>query len=155
MSNKEDLNLTAEVAKLTDQLVKKLAIDDTGIIAPDKKLYEELLPEGLTAETVKLVQTHQSNLLTAAANAVATIGQDFLKKHKKVEEVHMDKLHFGRDTIRVNYKRQAEVGGIGGAKSTKYGWITAKLTTGATGTGAGQFGRIRQHFAEQGATLFG
>lgn len=150
----DTLNLTPEVAKLSSQLIKKLVVSDDGTITPDKKLHEELLPEGMTADTLKQVQAHYSNLLAASAHAVGTLAQDFLKKHKKIEEVHMDKFHIGRDSIRVNYKRSVEVGGIGGAKTTKHGWITAKLTTGAAGSGAGQFGRIRQHFAEQGASLF-
>ena len=150
-----ELNLTAEVAQLSAELQKKLTVTADGTIEPDKKLYETLLPANITIDDIKRVQTFQTNLFSAAAHAVAVIGQEACKKNKKLDQVHMEALHLGKDKIRANYKRQTTVKGIGGVESVKHGWVTGKYTSASAGTGSAQFGRIRQHFAEQGATLFG
>lgn len=154
--NADDAILTPSQRAISDTLLKKLVVGEDGSIPTEKKLYEDILPEGLTPDLLKRVQAFYSDATTATTHAVSTLGQDFLKKNKKIEEVHLDKLALGTGAvIRTNYKRQAEVGGIGGAKTVKHGWATTKLSITASGSGAAHFSRVRQHFAEQGTALFG
>ena len=155
MSKNEDLNLSDEIKALSEQLTKKLAIAEDGTITPDKDLYKETLPEGLTMDAVKALQHHNANLVVATAHAVGILGADFLKKHKKVDEVHLEKLQIGRDHLRMNYKRTAPVSGIGGVQSTKHGWLTGKYVSASAGITGAAFGRVRAHHAELGAELFG
>jgi hypothetical protein len=159
MSTKEtvtskDLNLHKDVAELSAKLQKHLTINADGTITPDKDLYHLCLPDDLSVEEIKKVQKFGSNMLTATAHAVGALASDFLKKHKNVTEVHLEKLHIEKDTIRTNYKRETQVSPPGGAPVTKYGWITAKLTTSSATTASAGFGRIRQHYAELGAAEF-
>lgn len=153
--NHDELNLSKEIIDLSGKLQKELTVDKEGNITPDKDLYSKLLPEGLTMDTVTAVQKHHGNLVAAAAHAVGTIGTKFLEKHSKVTDVHMEKLHMGRDQLRVNLARQANVPGLGGKATTHHGYLSAKYTSASAGTSGAAFKRIRTHFSSEGAKLFG
>jgi len=150
----DGLNLHEDVNSLAVKIRKALVIGEDGEVTVDKGLYDTLLPEGLTADTVKKVQTHHNNLVAATAHAVGEAGTAFLKSHKKVEHVHLEKFPMGRDSLRVNLARKAKVGGIGGVAVEHHGWITAKYTSGSAGTSGAAFKRIRDHHAKVGAGLF-
>jgi len=151
----DDLNLSKEVLDLAEKLQKEITITADGTIAPDKGLVEKLLPSDLTMEEIKKVQAFSNTLTAASAHAVGTMALPFMKKNDKVDHVHMEKLPFGRDAIRVDTARKTEVGGIGGKSTTQYGWTTVKYTSGSAGTSGALFKRIRDHHAKLGAELFG
>ncbi len=149
-----ELNLSAEINELAKTLKERFVIDDEGLISPEKGLYEDLLPTGLTMANVKALQAHNTNLVAATAHAVADLGQNFLKKHGKIERVRLDKFHAGKDIIRADYQRSTTVSSPNGTKTEKFGWITAKYTAASAGSNSGAYGRIRAHFAEAGAKAF-
>lgn len=153
--NNEELNLSTEVSALSQKLEKALKVEKDGTITPDKDLYKTLLPEGLTMDSVKAVQKHNSDLTSATAMAVGNLASDFLKKHKDIDEVTLDKFAFGRDFVRGSYKRAAEVSGIGGSSKTRHGWMTFKYSAASAGVSGAAFKRIREHHAQQGDELFG
>jgi hypothetical protein len=157
MSNEkhDDLNLSDDVVKLAGKLKKELVVTPDGTITPEKGLIEKLLPEGLTMDEVKKVQAFNSTLVAAASHAVGEIGTAFLKKHDKVAHVHLEKLPFGRDHVRVNLARTQNVPGLGGKSTEHHGYLSTKFVSGSAGTSGAQFKRIRDHHSKVGAELFG
>jgi hypothetical protein len=151
----DELNLPKGAAEIAKKLKGKLTIGDDGVIETDKDLVKELLPEGLTMDDIKRVQQFNSDVVAGAAHAVGEVGIPFLKKHPKVEHVHLPALNIGRDKIRVNLARERTVTGPGGKSATHHGYLEAKYTSGSAGTSGAAFKRIRDHHASEGAKLWG
>lgn len=151
----DSLNLSDEVKRISEGLQKGLKVGDDGIIAADKELFKGLLPEDISLETLKRVQQFSSDFYAGAVHATGTLGEAYLKKHKNVDKVSLEKLALGKDSVRIQYDRQTEVSSPRTGPVAKHGWLTGKYTAAASSNGAAQVGRIRSHFAELGAELFG
>jgi hypothetical protein len=150
----DDLNLPKHAAEIAKKLKGKLTIGEDGYIETDKDLIKDLLPEGLTMDDIKKVQQFNSDVVAGAAHAVGEIGTPFLKKHVKVDNVHLKGLQIGRDKVRVNLARERTINALG-KSHTHHGYLEAKFTSGSAGTSGAAFKRIRDHHAAKGAELWG
>lgn len=156
MSNEAtELNLSDEVKRISAALQKGYKVNEDGTIAHEKDLYKSVMPDDITLETLKRVQQFASDFYAGAVDAIGTVGETYLKKHKDVDSVRVDKLTLGKDSLWTQYDRKTEVTSPRTGAVTKYGWITGKYTSAASSNGAAQVGRLRAHYAEQGAALFG
>lgn len=153
-SNELNLNKTQLAISEHYQKTHKDKIGDDGNTEVAKDYFKSMpFPEGISVESIAKHQAFMTDATIGISHGNASLGQDFLKRHKKVEEVGIEKLFIGKDSIRTSIRRTHTVS-VGGKESTKHGWVTTKLTTGSAGTGGAAFGRVRSHFAEQGAALF-
>jgi hypothetical protein len=151
----DGLNLPASVLAISGAMQKDFTVGDDGVITFSKDLWKEVLPEGLTAETVKKVQSFSEDFYLATGHATGALSPSFLKKHKDVASVSVPKLPLGKDRISYEYERETQVTSPKTGAVTKYGWLTGKYTTAAASKGSSNFGKLRSTLAEEGAKLFG
>lgn len=155
---KNESPITPALQALASKIEAEMKVNAEGVIEADAKLFQKVLPEGLTVDDVKKVQAFGKEFFNAAAVAVGTVGQAALKKNKKLESVSIDKLAYGTDHIDLAYHRAFETTsgfGADATKVTKHGWLTGKYVTKVGSNSASTFAKTRAHFAEQGASLFG
>lgn len=153
----DERNLTEEQKAISAALVKAFEIDGDGHIATDKKLYETLLPDGLTTDMVKKVQGFQNDMVIGATDALASVGFAHLKKNKKVESVELDNLYIGKDVFTGAFHRTHETTTGFGADAkpvTKFGWSTGKYVSKAGATNTAGYQRVRTHWANLAAAAF-
>lgn len=149
------LNLSEEVQRLSKGLQGAFDVGDDGVITCPKETFKELLPPDISPEMLKRVQQFEGDFYAASVDAVSATALPFLKKHKDVGVVRADKIHLGKNTIRMQTERQAEVTSPRTGPVTKYLWTSGKLTTAAGSNSAAVVGRVRTHYAELGAAEFG
>lgn len=84
------------------------------------------------AAAIKVADHAKSTAFPAFTHAFGQASEEFLKKNKKIEAVSAELKLSGKDTWAVNYKRSEETTNPfdkSAAPVTKYGVVTAKLTT--------------------------
>lgn len=153
-ASNDGLNMTKTANQVSGLLQKKFAPDSEGHVVPDKDILKEVLEavEGAPSlEEIKKVQTFAQDYTAGAIHALGTMGVPFLKKHTKVADVHMEKLPFGKDHLRVNLAREKVVGSPGGKSTTYNNYLEGKFVSGSAGTSGAQVKRIRDHFATAAA----
>jgi hypothetical protein len=150
----DGLNMTKAAIQVSSCLSKKLVPDSEGHIVPDKDILKEVLEavdNAPTLEEIKKVQTFEQDYTAGALHALGTVGSPFLDKHKKVNDVHMEKLPFVKNHLRANLARTKVVSSPGG-KSTEYShYLEGKFVNQSAGTSGAQVKRIRDHFATASA----
>lgn len=101
----------------------------TGVIGSPKELYESLLPEGLTLELKKQFQTHDGQVVAAAAAATGEIGIELMQKNKELDRVSLEIPVGHKDKINIAFDRSRQVPDreTNGTK-TKYGVLSADYT---------------------------
>lgn len=150
------LNMTEDATRVSEGLQKTGKVSEDGILASSEKdFYKTVLPDDISIDMLKRVQQFSRDFYAGSVHATGVLGEAYLKKHKDVDKVSLEKLALGQDVIRAQYDREVEVSSPRTGPVTKYGWLTGKYTAAASSNGAAQVGRIRTHFAEQGAVLFG
>lgn len=159
-ASNDGVNLTKNAGQISTVLQKKLSAEaegDTARIVPDKDILKEVIdsfPDGSsipTIEEIKRVQAFAQDYTAGGVHAVGVLGQSFLNKHKKVQNVHMEKLPFGKDSLRVNMAREKQVSAPGGKSTTHNHYLEAKWTSGSAGASGAQVKRIREHFTSAAA----
>lgn len=153
-ASNDGLNLTKGATQVSSFLSKRIAPDSEGHVVPDKDILKEVIAavEGAPSlDEIKKVQTFAQDYTAGALHALGTVGVPFLDKHKKIKDVHMEKLPFGKDHIRANLARDKLVSSPSG-KSAQYNYyLEAKFVAQSAGTSGAQVKRIRDHFAIAGA----
>lgn len=133
---KETLDLSAKIGK-------GLTLDNEVITASDG-LYESLLPEGISMDTLERVQAHNTEVLAATAHAVGMIGIEAMKKDESLNKVTLELPTVGKDTFNFAFERSRQVrasapGEKDTAMKTKYGISTI----GVDYYGAGPRGEVQ------------
>lgn len=152
----DGLNMTKTAGQVSSCLVKKFAPDSEGHIVPDKDILKEVLEsvEGApTMEEIKKVQTFAQDYTAGAFHAAGTVGSAFLDKHKKIKDVHIEKLPFGKDHLRINLSREKIVSSPSGKSTTHNHYLEGKFVAQSAGTSGAQVKRIRDHFATAAAAV--
>lgn len=153
--------IKANVVTLAEKLEKGMTLGEGGNITVEKDLYEKTLPENLSLDMVKQVYGHTEDLIAAQTLATGRIGEEAMKKDKKLEsvssELPLDK--FGK--ISVGYLRSQEqtIRNLQNPseppkKVIKYGVTSQRVTTFGQ-KNKGQVKKVREELAERGAKLFG
>ncbi len=139
---KED---TKELAKQLKGLIK---IGENGVATIKEGTYVDMLPEGITEDDVKKLQTYNSNLVAAGALAIGEMGIDYMKKHKDVAQVELSIPMVGKDTMGLSIKRtKNSINPQTKEPITTYGAINASINTYSTKP-RGELSRVKDHLAE-------
>ena len=151
----DGLNLTKGATQVSSILTKKFVPDSEGHIVPDKDILKEVLEavEGApTLEELKKVQSFAQDYTAGALHALGKVGVPFLDKHKKVANVHIEKLPFGKDHLRANLARDKVVSSPSGKTTAYTHYLDGKFVSGSAGTSGAQVKRIREFFATAAAS---
>jgi hypothetical protein len=148
------------VTALATELKAGLKLGEGGVINADKDLYEKTLPDDLDMETVKKVYGHTEDLVASLTLATAQIGEEAMKKNKKLDsvsselkigkhvEINVGYLRSQNQTIR-NMQNPTEAP----REVTKYGVSTARIKTFGQ-KNRGELKKVRAHNAAVGEKLF-
>lgn len=145
-----EVQLKAEVLAMAEKIEKGLKLDHkTGIAAADDNLYESLLPEGLTVETVKAVGTHNSNFIAAGTYAFGSVAVQAMSKHKDLEKASGEIKMAGRDVLNLHIDRSKTYTDHlhGSGDTVKFGVVTASYDIRA-GKNSGELKKARTLVAE-------
>jgi hypothetical protein len=136
-----------DVTDLAKVLKGKITIGDNGVATVKEGTYIELLPEGVTEDTVKALQAHNSTLVAAAALATGELGIDYMKKHKDVAAVELTIPTVGKDSLDITVKREKH--GINPSNKepiVSYGNVSAGFSIYSTRP-RGELGKVKEHLA--------
>lgn len=102
-----DHGVSENVLTMAKAIEKQLKLDTkTGIVESEDGIYEKMLPEELSIETVKAVGTHNANFIAAGSYAVGNIAVQAMAKHKSLDRVSGEIKMAGRDVMSVNVDRE-------------------------------------------------
>lgn len=104
----ETTAIKSETRELADKLKNGMAIDDNGIITTEKDLFQSTLPEDLDMKTVNRVFDHTAELTSAMVLATGELGEDALKKNKKLDTVSSNLKMSRHGEITTKYDRRIE-----------------------------------------------
>jgi hypothetical protein len=145
-----EVQLKAEVLAMVDKIESGIKLDHkTGIATADENLYESLLPEGLSPETVKAVSTHNSNFIAAGTYAFGNVAVKAMAKHKDLEKASAEIKMAGRDVLNLNIDRSKTYTDHlhGSGETVKYGVVSASYDVRA-GKNSGELKKARTLVAE-------
>lgn len=146
---KDQINSLATV--LGEQMVIK---DGAATIAADA--YVKSLPEGITIDTVKAVQEHNSVFFPAVTKAFGHKAIAAMKKDKKLESLDLSVPMVGDDKFDVTFKKSYDFTNTQTKEtSTAYGGLSASLTVQAARHNRGAMGSIKQELKEAALAAFG
>jgi hypothetical protein len=147
--------ITAEVLDLSGKLQKEIKIDREGVGLIDSEAYVNSLPEGITRETIEIIQKHNTTFIAAGLHAFGTKAIDMAKKHDGMTSASLSIATVGKDTIDYNWKRTREVPSPGTSETkTTYGTTTIGVTTHAT-SNTGELARIKKTLTAQAFAALG
>lgn len=138
---------------LADKLKKKMSVGKDGVVSVPDDLYESTLADSeLTMETVKQVQTHRTEFVSAMTLAVGELGIKAMEKNAKLDVVSAD-AKVGKDEVSVQLNRTREVniparGGEPMKKATQHGATVISYTVQGTAN-SGELKKVRQHILSE------
>lgn len=149
-----------QITELAGKLKSGLTLGDGGVITADKDLYEKTLPDDLDMTTVKKVYGHTEDVVAALTQATGEIGEEAMKKDKKLESVSSE-LKIGRHAeINVGYLRHQDqkIRDLQNPQNPpkevrKFGVTTARVKTFGQ-KNRGELKKVRTHLAERAESLF-
>lgn len=160
MSIKDDTKISQEVLDMSAVIEKGLTISKGEVSVADN-LYISTLPDGLTEEQVKAVQSHNSVFFPAASLALGNVGIPVLKKDQKVERLTAGFNMIGKDEFSVSLDRMKT---SHNPQSTtekplpdvvNYGVLSASYTTHGARATVGQMGHVRAHLKAAALKAYG
>lgn len=156
-----DTAKTTETTKTNSDRVKKIAGElKTGLTTTDKKkytggddVYVNNLPEGLTAEQVKLKEEYDHDFCAAGVLALGELSAEAAKTDATVESTELVVKTLGKSRMHATWKHTSE-GNVGGKPWKKYGSTSVGITT-SSDAKTGQIGTAMEEIAtltQQAAT---
>lgn len=148
-------DIKKEIVDLSSTLKTGMSVGDDGVIKTEAGLYEKTLPEGLDMDTVKKVYGHTEDLTAALTLATGDLGEEVLKKNKKLDSVSSE-LKIGKHAeINVGYLRsqQRPKSVQDRTMVTQYGVTTARVKTFAQ-KNRGELKKVRTMLSDRATGLF-
>lgn len=134
--------LKEEILALAEKLEKSMSIDKkTGTAeAVPSDVYYDSLPEGLTAETVDAVSTHNTNFIAAGAYAFGRLGVEAMKSSKSLDKASIEVKMAGKDTVGYTLDRKKNFTNpmAGGETIESMGVISTTYSVKGAKSGSGQ-----------------
>lgn len=149
-TQESEVQLKEEVLQMATRIETGLKLDaKTGIASAEDNLYELLLPETLTLETVKAVGAHNSNFIAAGTYAFGNVAIKAMAKHKDLEKASAEIKMAGRDVLNLNIDRSKTYTDHlhGSGDTVKYGVVSASYDVRA-GKNSGELKKARTLVAE-------
>lgn len=157
MSDKnEKVEIPQNIRTMSDVFAKELTIDkNTGVATIGEEAYTNSLAlSGLDAETVKKVQKHHGEAVSAQGLALGEAAIDVLAKNKGLEKVTLT-TNFGRDAVVQTIKRDKEYPDVGGGDPVhKYGVLNTNYTSFGS-ENKGVLKKVRKHLNQLGEDKLG
>lgn len=119
----------------------------------DSGLYEQTLPEGITADMVKRVQKHNSDFVVATRAVGGESAIAVMAKDKTVLKVTSNIKCFNDTVSHVHNRSKVVRNPTNGAEKTVYGSGTSKVTVGGTKNSAAQMKGVVTALGNLGAQL--
>lgn len=146
--------LTKEVLDLSAKITNGLTLDGK-VVTPAEGLYESLLPEGLSMDTLERAQAHDTQVLAAAAHAVGMLAIPAMKKDESLNKITLELPTVGKDTFGVAFDRVRQVrDGAPGDKDAgmkpKYGITTVSVDKYGAGN-RGEVGAVKAFLSNEAA----
>jgi hypothetical protein len=126
MSIKEKV-LNPTVQKISDNMIKSINIDSaSGNGDTTTDVYADNIPETLTPEIVKEVNSFNDNFVAASHHAFGILSIDALTANKDLDRTTLNLKMSGRDSLSLTFDRKREYKNnlSGGEKIVKYGVMT-------------------------------
>jgi methyltransferase-like protein len=148
------------ITALAKELKAGMKLGDGGVIEADKDLYEKTLPDDIDLDTAKKVYSHTEDLVAAQTLATSQIGEEAMKKNKKLDSVSSE-LKVGKHAeINVGYLRsqQQTIRNMQNPKEapkqvTKYGVTTARVKT-LGQKNRGELKKVKADIAARAESMF-
>jgi hypothetical protein len=141
--------IKSDIVSLSKTLKGKITIGDNGVATVEPGTYVALLPEGISEDNVKQLQSFHSELAAAATLATGELAVPYMKKNKTVTQVELSIPMVGKDALDVTIKREKTVINPTNKEqsSTVYGAATAGFTVYSTRP-RGEMAKVKSHLAE-------
>jgi hypothetical protein len=140
--------IKSDILELSKTLKGKIKIGENGVATVEEGTYVSLLPEGVTEDNARKLQSFHSELAAAATLATGELAVPYMKKHKDVVSVDLTIPMIGKDSLDVNIKREKTVTNPQSKEqSTVYGAATAGFTVYSTRP-RGEMAKVKSHLAE-------
>lgn len=146
-------NVKQNIQDLAASIKPMFKLTDNGVVLAEADLYEKSLPEGITMDQLKTIQTHNTQLVAATALAVGELAVNAFAKDAELSRVTAEVV-VGSDKIGTNVLRSRDypAGGIPkegevrdpNARITKWGVIEASYEVASNGN-KGELKKVRAH----------
>jgi hypothetical protein len=149
------------IQEMAKTLKKGMKVGDGGAITSEPDLYEKTLPEDLPMDTVKRVYGHTEDVVAAMTLATGQLGEEALKKNKKLDSVSSEMKIGKHGDISVGYLRSETRTTRNPSDQsqppkdvTKYGVTIPRVRTYAQ-KNRGELKKVRTMLSEKAEKLFG
>lgn len=150
-----DTKIPANVLEMS-KIISGLITEKDGQLVIDPTAYAQTLPDDITIDDVKKVESHRAVFFPATTYAFGNASAKHLKSNKKVDEVNLIVPMNGHDTLSLEYLRSKEVRNPKtGEKSTKFGSVKAEFSMYAIRGDRGVMSEVRAELAAEATKLFG
>jgi hypothetical protein len=140
--------IKSDIVSLSKTLKGKITIGENGVAVVEPGTYVALLPEGISEDSVKQLQSFHSELAAAATLATGELAVPYMRKNKGVASVELSIPMVGKDALDVSIKREKTVINPSTKEhSTVYGAATAGFTVYSTRP-RGEMAKVKSHLAE-------
>ncbi len=144
-----------DVLDLAAKLKAGITVAKDGSATATEGLYESVLPEGVTMDQLKAIQTHNNTFIAAAAHAFGNESIGVMKKNAEVTQVTLSIPTVGKDSLDLSFQRERTIPNANGeGNSVKYGSLQAKYSMYGTGS-RGQLLKVKQELSEAASAAFG
>jgi len=150
-------DVKSSTVELAETLKKEITLGDDGVGSVPADLYTRSLPEGITEETVKSLQKHDTAFVAAATLAFGEVATDLLKKHKKLNVASLEIATVAHDKIKLGYERHTSRPNPRDATQTveTYGRTSVSFDQYADRGGSGDLSKVRKIINARAKAAFG
>lgn len=153
-----EVQIPEEIRALADKFKQQMKVGTGGVVEVPKEIYESSLEDtGLDIKTVKKVQDHNANVVSATGLALGEVGMSAMKKDKKLDQVSVS-FGAGKDTHSATFQRSKEVPvnkpGEPRKTAPKYGVLQSSVTVHGAGN-KGSLKKVRTHLNEEALKVLG
>lgn len=148
------------IVQMANTLKEGMTAADNGVLSTESDLYKKILPEDMPSETYEKALSHMKDSVAAMTLATGELGEEILKKNKKLDSVSSELKVGNHADISVGYLRSQTTTVRNPADSsqppkdvTKHGVAIPRLRTKAQ-KNQGELKKVRAHLAERGEKLF-
>lgn len=155
--SKNDDEINPQIRSIANTLKEHAEIDEsTGTVSMPKGTFEQTLPEDLDMKTVKKVYGHTEDVTAALTLATGEIGEDVLKRNKKIDGISSELKIPRHLEMSASYNRHT-VGPRSVTDRTpvdRYGTTSARVRTSAQNYTRADMKTVRSHLARRAEKLF-
>lgn len=149
-------NINSTIIAMADTILAQLSADNNlGVVTSPDNMYEKVLPEDLSIETVNRVSDHNTNFVAASTRAFGQMAQSMMTDNRKLDTVIGAFSMGANDNLSLHYNRSKDYPVPGQEeKSTKYGVVNIAYEVKA-GKNGGELKKVRAELAELAMKAFG